>query len=150
MRVNRLPGAAREFVAALVLFCYVEWLLRRTSLTVAARRMQVSMTAGEPLTASDDPDVGATAARKRLPDWAVRRVRAVERVASWWPLGRSGPCLRSSLVVGRRLSALRPVLCLGVRRDATGLRGHAWVRVGDIELDIDPGDWTPLPIGDLP
>ncbi len=153
-RLLRLPGAVLELGLALVLFAYSEWLVRRYSLPVAAQRMRVTMSAGEQRL----PDAGTTTGTRgatavpagRLPRWAMRRVRGVERVGRWWPLGRSGPCLRSSLVVGRRLEPLRPVLCLGVRRDRAGLRAHAWVHVAGIDLDLDPGDWAPLPIGSEP
>jgi len=141
-RFRRSPGALREFVVTAALFGYVEWLLRRAPLSVVASRMRLSVTQTDGSTTSEPDDDN----HARLPEWAIRRLRAVERVSRWWRLGRSGPCLRSSLVAGRRLAVLDPELHLGVKRDGEKLRAHAWVRVGTTDFDLDPGDWAPLPL----
>jgi hypothetical protein len=72
--------------------------------------------------------------------WACqpRRGPTVDPDAAWWAAqglvrrGRlPGNCLVRSVVLARVLAAggRRPSICLGVRREAGGIRAHAWVQL---------------------
>jgi hypothetical protein len=68
-----------------------------------------------------------------LPQWALRRHRAVGLVMGHWPLGDT--CLRSALVTGCQLRVLGPELRVGVAKMDGQVRAHAWVEVAGRALD---------------
>lgn len=68
-----------------------------------------------------------------MPPRLVVRLRAVRRVMRHWPFGDT--CLRLALVSGQRIRRLRPLLRVGVAKDADGVRAHAWLEVDGVSLD---------------
>ena len=71
-----------------------------------------------------------------------RWLRNAQRVFKRWPLDRS--CLRRSLILGWILRAHEPGIVLGVRHHDGAIAAHAWVRIGDVDLDPEAGDFTPF------
>jgi hypothetical protein len=63
-----------------------------------------------------------------------RWLRNAARVLRRWPLDAT--CLRRSLLVGWILRRHEPLLVLGVRTDGATIAAHAWIRIG--ERDLDP------------
>jgi Transglutaminase-like superfamily len=127
--VNRGIAAARELpaiVAAVSVAAAVEVGLRTLKLPMLARL------AGTPLR-DDDGVVPREADRLGLPPRLVLRMRAVRRVMRHWPFGKT--CLRLALVSGQRIRSVRPVLRVGVMKDADGVRAHAWLEVDGVSLD---------------
>lgn len=73
-----------------------------------------------------------------LTDGERRWMHNGHRLMSRWPLDRS--CLRRSLVLGWILRSRRPELVIGTRLDDGELVAHAWVRLGQIDLDPDASE----------
>jgi hypothetical protein len=87
----------------------------------------------------DSQDVGVPM-KRRPPEWAVRRIvltRAVLRYS-----GQT--CLRNSFVVANRLRVLSPRLRIGVNKDGTGLRAHAWLEIEGEYFDPGATEYKPL------
>jgi hypothetical protein len=127
--VARALHLARELpaiVAAAAVACAVEIGIRTMKLPTVARL------AGTPLR-TDDGDPPREVDRLGLPPRLVLRMRAVRRVMRHWPFGET--CLRLALVSGQRIRAVRPVLRIGVAKDADGVRAHAWLEVDGVSLD---------------
>jgi Transglutaminase-like superfamily len=121
--------ALREIPAICAATCValgVEIGLRTMKLPTLARL------AGTPLRA-DDGVPAREVDRLALPPRLVVRLRAVRRVMRHWPFGQT--CLRLALVSGQRIHAVRPVLRIGVAKDARGVRAHAWLEVDGVSLD---------------
>ena len=53
--------------------------------------------------------------------------------------GAYGQCLRTSLVVGRRLRSKDPLLKIGVLKDEGTLKAHAWLEVDGTTIGEAPG-----------
>ena len=67
-----------------------------------------------------------------------RWLRNSARLLRRWPLDAT--CLRRSLLTGWVLRRHAPVLVIGVRSEAGQIAAHAWIRLG--ECDLDPGAST--------
>jgi hypothetical protein len=127
--VSRSIAAVRELpavFAAASVAAAVEIGLRTLKLPVLARLT------GTPLR-NDDGTPAREADRLGLPPRLVMRMRAVRRVMRHWPFGTS--CLRLALVSGQRIRSVRPVLRVGVMKDADGVRAHAWLEIDGVSLD---------------
>jgi hypothetical protein len=75
------------------------------------------------------------------------RVAVIRQVAAGG--GRllvSANCLERSLVYYRLLSraGADPVLVLGVRRDGSSLKGHAWVALDGQPFEVSKDEYTPV------
>lgn len=66
----------------------------------------------------------------------------VRRVIRRWPFDAS--CLRRSLLLGWVLRRHHPQLVVGVRRDEGGVLAHAWIRIGENDLDSDATNYVEL------
>lgn len=129
----------RDIVQAVVILAVaarIEWALHRSSLPRCAELARVQLVDGE-----QGPQLPVAP----LPQWAHRRLRMVELQMRYWPFGNT--CLRRALVAGHRLSALEPVLVIGVRpsADVRDVDAHAWLRVGGLDLDPAARHYLPLP-----
>lgn len=82
-------------------------------------------------------------ADRRRPD----RIDVIRRVVGTG--GRlivSANCLERSLVLYRLLShaGAEPTLVLGVRRDGSSLKGHAWVALDGAPFEVSKDEFTPV------
>jgi hypothetical protein len=66
-----------------------------------------------------------------------RWLRNAHRVLKRWPFDRS--CLRRSIMFGWILRDHNPGVVLGVRHHDGAIAAHAWLRIGDVDLDSDAG-----------
>jgi Transglutaminase-like superfamily len=92
-------------------------------------------------------DAGAEVARRVAPistmvdDRGVGilrlRLQRIEHIARWVPGSR---CLDRALTLLECADAehLPAQFCVGVLREGSGIRAHAWVQVGDVIIDPDP------------
>ncbi|WP_036921251.1 lasso peptide biosynthesis B2 protein [Propionicicella superfundia] len=129
-RVFRLPprrwaGMARVAANAIL----VEWSLRHEPLPRTAGRLGVG---------TGDPS-GRESAALLLTIREREAVDDVRRVISRRPF--NGTCLRQALLVGHALRERRPVLQVGVRKDTSEVRAHAWLVVDGVVVD----DFAPRP-----
>ncbi len=125
-----------EYVSVAFLSLAAEAALRTQPLSRASKWFGVRLEPDpDPLTLKDDVE---------LPTWAVRRVRVVQAVMIHWPI--DGTCLRHSLVAGRRIRSLSPVLRLGVRKDAGQVSAHAWLEIDGRSLDPSSSKYATLEI----
>lgn len=97
----------------------VEIGIRCLPLPTVARLAGVALATDVP--SRDAPALALTARERRAVRWAGAVMRR-------WPLG-TGVCLRRSLVIGRFVRRLRPVLRLGVTRHGEVIGAHAWLEV---------------------
>jgi hypothetical protein len=67
-----------------------------------------------------------------------RWLRNAARLLRRWPLDST--CLRRSLLTGWVLRGHSPQLVIGVRAENGSIAAHAWIRLGD--RDLDPGAST--------
>jgi len=128
-RIARIrPGDLVQAVAIVVVAARIEYSLRRRDLPATATRFGMQL-GGPSLEAS------LPARREPLPPWAVRRARLALILLKWWPFGDT--CLRKSLVIGNRLTALSPQLFIGVRSSGGqgSISAHAWLKVCGIDID---------------
>lgn len=119
---------------ALGLAVTVECLIRLVPLPRLARLYGVRL-------GTATPGRAAPAEADQLPAFTLqerRRFLAARRIMRNWPFGK-GRCLRSSLVVGRLLSAREPVLRVGVERRADDFEGHAWLEIDGHAVLSDRG-----------
>jgi hypothetical protein len=81
------------------------------------------------------PDAGAVPRDEGAPVGARDRrwLRNASRLLRRWPLDRT--CLRSALLVGWILRRRDPLLVIGVRTHEGKFEAHAWIRLGDRDLD---------------
>lgn len=79
--------------------------------------------------------------RDRSGEGARRIVDAVVRLSRRVPLADTD-CLQRSLVLYRELSraGAEPILVLGFAKEAAGVRGHAWVEIGEGGTSVIPED----------
>ncbi|MGH8890099.1 MAG: lasso peptide biosynthesis B2 protein [Acidothermaceae bacterium] len=122
MPLREWPAVVACAAVALV----VEVGLSAVKLPALSRRLGVTLEYGEPV-----PPAPGT--YLRLPPWALLRMRAAARVMRHWPFGDS--CLRSALLTGQRLRRLQPILRVGVAKDGTVIRAHAWIEISGVSLD---------------
>jgi transglutaminase superfamily protein len=78
-------------------------------------------------------------ARPQLTDREREHVDDVRKVMSRRPF--DGSCLRQALLVGRALSSHATYLQIGVAKDTSGVRAHAWLVVDGAVID----DYQVLP-----
>jgi hypothetical protein len=123
VRLKRSPLELFDAAIAVVMLAVTEIVVRFAGLERCARWYGVGLGSG---TTTPEGEL-------RLPMWARRRLRMVVKVARHWP--RDGMCLRQSLVAGRRLRRLGPVLNIGVRRDDEGVHAHAWLSINGHSID---------------
>jgi hypothetical protein len=138
-RLHGLPSLAREVIRVFPLAALVEWRVRRTPIRSLAADL------GVPLADDGRPKAAATGV---LPGWVQLRLRAVDLVFKVWRFGPAGDCLRRSLVTGHLIRELDPVLRLGVRRDGSRVRAHAWIEARGVAIDSDPSGYVPLELRD--
>lgn len=127
-RISRVrPGDVAQALATLAVAARIELSLRRHGLPATASRFGLHL--GGPSSAN------APTRREPLPSWAVRRARLAVLLMRRWPFGDT--CLRKSLVIGNRLSALSPQLFIGVRSSkGEGFQSaHAWLQINGINID---------------
>ncbi len=125
-RVFAVARAGRELAAVLWVASKMEWSLRTEGIEQSMARAGAHLA-----TKADDRDqVGS------LPGWAKRRIRLVNKVYRYWPLGDT--CLRRSLVIAQRLSPLKPSIVFAARLENDALLAHSWVRIRGIDLDENP------------
>jgi hypothetical protein len=74
----------------------------------------------------------------RVSDHERRWLRNAARLLRRWPLDAT--CLRRSLLTGWVLRRHEPLLVIGVRSEEGQIAAHAWIRLGD--RDLDPGAST--------
>lgn len=114
----------RELVTTVLLVPVVEVGVRRIPLPRLTGRIGIRLEC-EGSTPSVDVE--------RLPQWARRRAMLASCAFAHLPVRVT--CLRRSLIVGQRLRALQPSLCLGAERVDGRLEAHAWLEVGGVRLD---------------
>jgi Transglutaminase-like superfamily len=102
----------------------VEIAVRLLPLPTVARLMRVSL-----VQPPARPGVATLPDLRPAERRAVRMARALMRR---WPWGR-GACLRRSLLVGHVLRRHDPWLRVGVARDDTDIRAHAWLEIRGVE-----------------
>lgn len=124
-----------ELLRALGTMVVVETCLRSVDLPTTCRWLGVDTDLTSPAPVATVPAM--------LPPGTARAVRAHIAVASRWPLGDT--CLRRSLLVGRRLRVLDPVLRIGVSRAAGGqFAAHSWLEIDGRTLDPQAVAFAPL------
>jgi hypothetical protein len=104
--------------------------LRTTRVDRLASLLRVRFRSGGELRASSDDTP--------FVDGEGRWLRNAARLLRRWPLDAT--CLRRSLLLGWILRAREPLLVLGVRNEDGVIQAHAWIRLG--ERDLDPGAAT--------
>lgn len=116
--------------------CRVEWhLRRRTPLPRICSSLGVHLELdGEP-----------AQAYRWLPWWAGVSARWTDRIIRHLPFPDT--CLRRCLVLGGRISALQPVLRIGVRSCTQRIEAHSWLEVGGLALDPSAPRFTMLGVG---
>ena len=129
-RLQRLrsvrPGDVAELIAVAFVAARTAWLLKRRSLSEVAEESRVALLSAD----AESHSIAESA----LPPWAQRRMALTMLVMRHWP--RGDVCLYRSLVLGRRLAALAPVLVIGVRPvNDRPIDAHAWLRIGGVDLD---------------
>jgi len=131
-RVRSMSWSDRaEHVHVTALAAAAELCVRLLPVARSAQLFGVRLVAGE------SPTMMA-----ELPPWAVGRLRVVRRVMRHWPV--DGTCLRESLVAGRRLRSLRPVLKVGVDKGPSGVTAHAWIEIANRSLDPSSSQYAEL------
>lgn len=134
------PLDALRIVAVAASAALLNLRLRRRSLPVVATRMGVPLTGPVPIGRGP----------LRLSRRESERVRDIRRVLTHGPF--NGTCLRQALLLGQALRRHDTLLQLGVRKDGTEVRAHAWLVVdghcidGYRILDAQPEDFVVLPI----
>ena len=125
------PGDVVQGFAAVWAATRVEWGLRRRSLPETAASLGLAF---DPMV-THDAKPAAEREPLDLPDWAWRRAHIGWLTVKHWPFGDT--CLRRALVMGNRLKPFDPQLVVGVRVSdgSTPVDAHAWVRIGDTDLD---------------
>ncbi|MGH3997669.1 MAG: lasso peptide biosynthesis B2 protein [Pseudonocardiaceae bacterium] len=135
MRVCRWVVVAWEVLRALGSMVVIEISLRTSDLPTTCWRLRMGCDLD-----SLTPPVGVLAALPRRNQPAVLAALAV---ASRWPAGDT--CLRRCLLIGHRLCRLRPVLRIGVKRDANGgFLVHSWLEFDGKTLDPTAFEFAPL------
>ena len=125
---TRLLRRSKLVLSMLAHLALLEIQVRRRSLPQLCARAQIGFGAFDVPTWSKDLEP--------LPLHVVESWRAVETALRWWPLARRRPCLRRSLLLGRQIAYLDPVLVLSpVSTDP--LEVHAFlVTRGGHHLDV--------------
>jgi hypothetical protein len=133
-RWRAIPSAERAALprAALVAV-FVEVGLRAVSLPRLCRWLRLELSRDAPV----GPPVAEGLSASGAVEW-----RAVTRLLRHWPGGDT--CLRRSLVAGRLLRALHPVLRIGVDRNGEPIRAHAWLEIAGQPVGELPGPFLPL------
>ena len=106
----------------------VEFMVRRLPLPRVASILRVRLD----LRPTSHPELPVDVAS--LPTVAQRQIVCTNRVADVWPFS-DGPCLRRTLVAGRRLRQCDPSIRTGVRGAATDMVAHAWLEIGGQPLE---------------
>lgn len=122
-----------ELVRALWWLTRIEIALRRHPLPVVCRRLRIELDLRSATPPATSPVV--------LPRRTRTAVLACTYAVARWPMG--GTCLRSCLVLGRRLRTLDPVLRIGVRRDGE-LSVHSWLELDGRTLDATSVQYATL------
>jgi hypothetical protein len=123
----------------------VEWSLRHESLPRTAARMGVGVGDGE---------IEVTGGLLDLTAREREAVDDVRTVISHRPF--TGTCLRQALLVGHARRHRRPVVQVGVRKDASGVAAHAWLVVDGVVVDgyaqrpHAAAGFVALPVGAVP
>jgi hypothetical protein len=114
---------------------FIELSLRWSDLPTMCRRLRLAL----------DLDSGVPPASEVvvLKGRSRRVVRGTLIVAAHWPAGDT--CLRRSLLLGHRLRRMRPVLRIGVKRDADGaFLAHSWLELDGATFDPSSVDFVAL------
>ncbi|PXY32791.1 hypothetical protein BAY60_07205 [Prauserella muralis] len=113
----------------------IEASLRLSDLPATCRRFGVRWDLDSAAPPAAEPAV--------LPRRTRAAVRAAQLVLARWPAGDT--CLRRCLLLGHRLRRLRPVLRIGVKRDAAGeFSAHSWLEIDGRTLDPSASAYAPL------
>jgi hypothetical protein len=118
---------AAQLLALAVILLGIEIGLRTTRVERVASALRVDFRSGGRLGAEAEPTPFAPGEQR----WLRNAARLLRR----WPLDAT--CLRRSLLVGWILRRRHPLLVLGVLADDGAVAAHAWIRLGDV--DLDPG-----------
>lgn len=134
-RILRLLAAAPYTLVWLGALSAIETGLRMSTLPIVCRRLGLTLDLDSP--SSSGTDVW------QIPRRYEAQVRALLRASRWWPFGDT--CLRRCLLLGLLLRRERPVLRIGIRRDAAGTFGaHSWLEVGNATLDPGSANFAVL------
>jgi hypothetical protein len=132
-------GASWATIVTAVLAVWVEFLVRRRSLSGAAAAC------GVPLDTSVDVShtqlVHQGGPTPPLSGSEARRLQAIRRVMRHWPSTSgergSGTCLRESLLAGYYLRNRQPVLRVGTGLVDGNTTFHAWIEVSGIDTGAE-------------
>lgn len=134
MTVRRCIGLVLTTARALGTLAVAEVLLRATDLPTTCRALRIAL------------DVSSTAPTRTatvvLPAGSRRAIRVAGAVVARWPFGDT--CLRRCLLLGHLLRRTRPVLRIGVQRNAGRFAAHAWLEIGGITLDASAIEYAAL------
>jgi len=108
-----------SLVKVVLIAAGVEIAIRCLPVRMVTRLAGVSLVTDIPARAVPAPTLSA--AERRALRWAGAVMRR-------WPFG-TGVCLRRSLVIGRAIRRLHPILRIGVARDGDAISAHAWLEV---------------------
>jgi Transglutaminase-like superfamily len=133
MSVRRRIRFTVEMARAFWWLAWIELGLRRGTLPALCDRLGIEFD----LRSAAPPALDHVVLPRRTRTAVLACTYAVAR----WPFGST--CLRSCLVLGRRLRALQPVLRIGVRRDGE-LVVHSWLEIGDRTLDATSAQYATL------
>jgi hypothetical protein len=129
--VRLSPLEAYFLVKVACLFVLAELAVRVTSLDRAAGLFGVR------LAFDDAPVMPLPSEPIPLTEAERLSMRSVSRISPR-VYGPTRGCLRRSLVVGRVLRRLEPVMRLGAQRREEALVVHAWVDINGFRLDAEP------------
>jgi hypothetical protein len=127
------PRDAVQFVILAGLLVVIEAGLRVARVDRMARLLRISFLSAD--TAARD-EVGPPSLTSHERRWINNALRLMRH----WPLNAT--CLRRSMVFGWILRRRHPVLLLGVRQGEFNVLAHAWIRVGNTDLDPTASQYT--------
>jgi hypothetical protein len=127
------PRDAVQLLILAGLLVVIEIGLRATRVDRVARRLHISFLSTDNDHHDNDNAPTLTADERRWTNNAWRLMRH-------WPLDTT--CLRRSMVFGWILRRRDPVLVLGIQQADSGVLAHAWIRVGNTDLDPTASQYT--------
>jgi hypothetical protein len=133
MSLRRRTRFTFELARALWWLIWIELGLRRRTLPAMCAELGIECD----LRSAAPPAIDHVVLPRRTRTAVLACTYAVAR----WPFGST--CLRSCLVLGRRLRDLEPVLRIGVRRDGD-LVVHSWLEIGGRTLDSTSAQYATL------
>ena len=135
--VARRPTLVLAIVQSVALLAAAEFSLRLGTLP------RVAGWFGATLEFSETPPARGPGQLPILPAQR-RKLLALARVASHWPLAPNGACLRHSLAAAHLMRRHHPRLRLAVgSKSPRDITAHAWIEIDGIAV-TDPGNYLPL------